>query len=63
MLMGLEYSCFSNKYDVILYIFHKNNQMPRLKKVNLKITFENKKKSRQFLDKKKKQTLGIWAEE
>lgn len=37
--------------------------MPRLKKVNCKITFENKKKSRQFLDKKKKQTLGIWAEE
>lgn len=51
MLMGLEYSCFSNKYDVILYIyiyiyidiFHKNNQMPYLKKVNSKTTFENKK--------------------
>lgn len=38
--------------------------MPCLKKVNSKTTFENnKKKSRQFLDKKKKQTLGVWAEE
>lgn len=37
--------------------------MPCLKKVNGKTTFENKKKSRQFLDKKKKQTRGVWAEE